>query len=174
MGIIRLTLLTVAGIGGAMLWFGRDEGLPQDRLGYTPRPPEVEATVPAPSPSPAPNATAASAPATVPAPQPTEPEGPAEPATPAPAPLPVAAPAPAPEPAPPASATASLPVLYVTGSRVNMRAAPSTRDGIVASLVRGTAVERLGDAAPGWAEIRVVETGAEGFMASRFLSPERP
>ncbi|MCP5037238.1 MAG: SH3 domain-containing protein [Rhodobacteraceae bacterium] len=68
----------------------------------------------------------------------------------------------------------ALPVLYVTGSKVNMREGPSTGDNIVAALLRGTAVDDLGEAAPGWSAIRVIETGEIGYMATRFLSSEQP
>ena len=43
MRIIRLTVLTVGGLGAAMMYFGRDEGLGGDRLGRDPTP--VVATV---------------------------------------------------------------------------------------------------------------------------------
>ncbi len=167
MGIIRLTLFSMIGIGGAMLWFGRDEGLPEDRLGYVPRTPDVVVTAPIadPEPTPAamptPTAVIASAPEVV-AP---------EPAIVAPEPEPEPTAEPEAETQPP---TPSLPTLFVTGTTVNMRAGTSTREAIVAKLGRGTAVSFLGEAAPGWSEIQVVETGARGFMASRFLSPDRP
>ena len=74
MGIIRLTLFSVLGIGGAMLWFGRDEGLPEDRLGYVPAPPDVVAITPPPAPTPAPTPTpVAAAPAPAPTPPPPAP-----------------------------------------------------------------------------------------------------
>ncbi len=186
MGIIRLTLFTVLGIGGAMLWFGREEGLPEDRLGYTPRPVGAVATAPIGelTLAPAPTLTSVPTPAPVPAPAPTPAPAPApetaSPATsanvapvsvPVGAPAPVAAPVVAPMTAP---APAPAPRLYVTGSRVNMRAGTSTREEILAKLVRGTEVEFLGTPTDGWTEIRVVETGARGFMASQFLSPNRP
>ncbi len=160
MGIIRLTLFAALGIGGAMLWFGREEGLPEDRLGYTPRPVGAVATAPIGEPAPAPASAPVSTPETVP---------PAPSANAVPVSAPVVAPVVAPVTAP-----APAPRLYVTGSRVNMRAGTSTREEILARLVRGTEVEFLGIPTDGWTEIRVVETGARGFMASQFLSPNRP
>jgi hypothetical protein len=65
----------------------------------------------------------------------------------------------------------AVPLLTVTGSRVNMRAGPSTADGVVDSLPRGTLAEALGPAVDGWQEIRDTETGLTGFMAARFLDP---
>ncbi|UWQ17365.1 SH3 domain-containing protein [Jannaschia sp. M317] len=62
-------------------------------------------------------------------------------------------------------------LLQVTGSRVNMRSGPSTSNGVVASLSEGTLAEPLGEPINGWQEIREVETGRTGFMASRFLAP---
>lgn len=149
MGIIRLTLFSVVAVGGAMLWFGRDDGLPDDRLGRDRmEAPAFERPVPV------------AAPVAAPA---------AAPAAPAPPPEPAPPPPPEPDPEP-----VVLPVLYVTGNKVNMRAGPATSHGIVAGLVRGTAVDDLGVAAPGWTQIRVIETGKRGFMAARFLSADRP
>ncbi len=70
MGIIRLTLLTIAGILAAMFYFGRDADLPEDRIGreraaapsvssvppFAPRPAREETpvvTAPEPTPEPA-------------------------------------------------------------------------------------------------------------------------
>ncbi len=161
MGIIRLTLLSVAAVGGAMLWYGREEGLPEDRLGRD-RQTTIEVTEPVQVAAPAPAPTPEPEPAPVPAPEP-EPEI-------------VAAPEPEPEPTPQPEpeTSAVLPVLYVTGSTVNMRAGPTTRDGVVAKLTRGTAVDDLGPATDGWSQIRVIATGKSGFMATRFLSADQP
>ena len=63
------------------------------------------------------------------------------------------------------------PVAEVTGNSVNLRAGPSTRDRVLTALVRGEQVELLGATGDGWAQIRSVSTGVEGFMAVRFLSP---
>ena len=225
MGIIRLTLFTAIGLGGAMLWFGRDADLPEDRLGYAPRRPDVVVTAPV--------ATAqvpvAEAPVTDGAADPGQPVAAAPDNTPAdntlagdtvPASVLPASTLPAstvpgdappdssqpdgsqPENAPPAATgpaiaaaveaaigavpeaetgigaapelPPALPLLYVTGTTVNMRAGASTDNPVVARLPRGTAVALLGAAAAGWSEIEVQETGQRGFMASRFLSSERP
>ena len=61
--------------------------------------------------------------------------------------------------------------MVVTGSRVNMREGPSTRNAVVDSLTRGTVVERIGVAESGWIELRDVATGRTGFMSPRFLDP---
>lgn len=180
MGIIRLTLITAALIWLAMFYFGRDEGLPEDRLG---REPPLVAEVleePAPDPEPAPEVAD-------PAPQP-------ETAEPAAAPQPVvepiaeAEPAPEPEPQPepvvepeptPAPVTVPVPepepqrevVLYVSGRAVNVRSGPSTDFAAITSLTRGMAVVDLGDAGNGWRQIRL-DTGEIGFMSGDFLSPD--
>jgi uncharacterized protein YgiM (DUF1202 family) len=65
----------------------------------------------------------------------------------------------------------STPLGEVTGAAVNLRAGPSTRDPILASLIRGDRVEVIGATDNGWALIRAVSTGVEGFMAARFLMP---
>lgn len=59
----------------------------------------------------------------------------------------------------------------VTGAAVNLRAGPSTAEQVVTALVRGDRVEMLGDTGDGWALVRMVTTGTEGFMANRFLAP---
>ncbi len=178
MGIIRLTLFSTLAIGGAMLWFGRDEGLPEDRLGYVPAPPDVVAITPIP----------ASAPVAV---SPAAPGGSLPtPSAPTPSAELARMPAPAnpsetnvtqeatpelpPAPAQPAPSAPAPPILYVTGTSVNLRAGTSTREAILARLPRGTPVAFLGDAAEGWSAIWVIESGTEGFMAARFLSPDQP
>jgi hypothetical protein len=60
-------------------------------------------------------------------------------------------------------------MLRVTGSRVNLRAGPSTANAVVGSVARGDIVELVGHANDAWAEIRV--DGREAFMARRFLDP---
>lgn len=187
MGIIRLTIISVVGVGGAMLWFGRDEGLPEDRLGRERvAAPAVVVTAPTPTTTPdivvqpvlPPTPTPVPVPAPIPTPVPVVTPTPVP--TPDPTPVPVVAPTPTPDPVPVVPPTpepdpvAILPVLYVTGSKVNMRAGPSTNDGIVAALERGTAVDFQGEVGDGWSQITVINTGATGFMASRFLSPDQP
>ena len=63
-----------------------------------------------------------------------------------------------------------LPVYEVTGSRVNMRAGPSTGHAVVAALGKGTQTQFLGQH-QGWAQIKVIDTGARGFMSVKFLKP---
>ncbi|MCK0169408.1 SH3 domain-containing protein [Jannaschia sp. S6380] len=62
-------------------------------------------------------------------------------------------------------------MLRVTGSRVNMRAGPSTANRVVDSLPQGTLAEPLGPPEGGWQEIRDIATGRTGFMSARFLEP---
>jgi len=192
-----------------MLWFGREEGLPEDRLGREiVATPQTAPSEPAPQPEPAPQTEPAQQPEPAPQPDPAPQPEPEPVPTPAPQPQPEPTPQPEaqPEPEPeletevlPTPETEpetevepeaeaevevepeseptpvpTLPVLYVTGSRVNMRGGPSTNDGIVAALVRGTAVSDLGEVVPGWSAIRVIETGEIGYMATRFLSPDQP
>lgn len=123
MGIIRLTLITAVLIWLAMMYFGRDEGLPEHLIGRdtTPAPAQIVAE-PAPAPAEEPAPRPATAPPPQPQPQPAadatappatpDPAAPAPPlanaleeavsdalATPAPEPEPVAGPASQPEPA---------------------------------------------------------------------------
>lgn len=75
------------------------------------------------------------------------------------------------KPEPITQETASATPLYeVTGSRVNMRAGPSTQHGVVAALGRGTQTLYLGEH-DGWAQIKVIKSGQRGFMAAKFLRP---
>lgn len=76
----------------------------------------------------------------------------------------------APQPAagqPPAGAEG--PILYVTGSRVNMRAGPSTGDAVLTALTAGTAVEALGPTDAAWVNIRA-PGGQVGYVSGQFLS----
>ncbi len=68
-------------------------------------------------------------------------------------------------------ARAARVVWRVAGSNVNFRAGPSTNTAVLAGLVRGDQVEFLADAPDGWAHLRVIDTGLEGYMAARFLEP---
>ncbi|TYB80076.1 SH3 domain-containing protein [Maritimibacter fusiformis] len=202
MGILRLILITLVGIWAAMLYFGRDEGLPETVIGRTPAPePEVVApdatldpgengeviaapdTVPEPEPEPDPPPPADPEVAETPAPPPaTEPEPDPEPepeiaSDPPPAaepevvaePEPEPAPDPEPEPAPEPTET----VLYVTGTKVNVRTGPATVYEVITSLEQGAEVVDLGDAGEGWRLIRL-GAGEIGYMSGDFLSPVAP
>jgi len=58
----------------------------------------------------------------------------------------------------------------VTGSRVNVRAGPGTRFGVVSSLTQGTEVEVLEDAGNGWVRLRATDGDQTGWMADFLLS----
>jgi Bacterial SH3 domain len=177
MGIIRLILITAALIWLAMFYFGRDDGLPSNRLGRTPTPAEIAVTpdaapapVPeAPAPDVAPQSADPVAAAVAEAIEAPDPAPVAEPA-PEPAPAPAATPEPAPQPAAAPDPEPDL-VLYVSGRVVNVRSGPSTTFAAITSLSRGAAVVDLGDAGEGWRQIRV-ETGETGYMSGDFLSPD--
>ncbi len=77
----------------------------------------------------------------------------------------VAAPA-----APAPVATPDLDLRYVAGSRVNMRTGPGTDFGVIDTLPGGTEAEVLSVNADGWANIRIIGTGIEGWMAERLLT----
>lgn len=74
----------------------------------------------------------------------------------------------------PAETTADVLLLYVTGTRVNLRAGPSTDTAIVTALTQGTATELIAEAPDGWYEIRDPASGTSGFMSGDFLSPTAP
>lgn len=71
--------------------------------------------------------------------------------------------------APPAEQAPQGQIRYVTGSRVNLRSAPSTNSAIVGGLSRGDRAELLSDPGEPWVRIRT-ESGVEAWMSSRFLS----
>jgi hypothetical protein len=61
-------------------------------------------------------------------------------------------------------------LLYVTGSRVNLRAGPSTGNAVVGSVSYGDAVEVLDYANDNWAQIRFGDRIA--FMSRNFLASD--
>jgi hypothetical protein len=69
------------------------------------------------------------------------------------------------------SVAETLPVLEVTASAVNLRSGPSTDTQVIGSLSQGMQAELVASLGNGWAEIRVIATGVEGYMAERFLTP---
>lgn len=83
-----------------------------------------------------------------------------------------------PAPAAPVQEVAAEPVavapLYdiraVAGSRVNMRSGPSTDFRVLNTLPRGTEAEVIEVNADGWARVRLMSTGQEGWMAERLLT----
>ncbi len=72
-----------------------------------------------------------------------------------------------------ASAEPEAQTLFVSGSRVNVRAGPATSYSVIDSLGYGTAVELLADADGAWAEIRLPDART-GFMSRNFLAPSLP
>lgn len=70
----------------------------------------------------------------------------------------------------PAGRAAVFPVVEVTGNQVNLHRGPSTADAVVTALVAGTQAELIGMSGDGWALIRAVDTGVEGYMSDRFLA----
>lgn len=177
MGVFKLTFLTVGAMGAAMLHFGRDDNLPADRLGLEPY--VEQATI-------EPVSASVKAPVLVvstrsePVMRPTKAVARTAPRITPPAPDSQAARAIAAAqamaaqghivPAAAKATSAAFETRYVSASAVNLRAGPSTRNGIVGRLTRGTAVLITGDTGNGWSQIKVVDSGKRGFMASRFLS----
>lgn len=71
-------------------------------------------------------------------------------------------------------ATPALPALvYVTGTRVNLRAGPSTDTDIIAALDLGTEARVLSADTDGWYQIEIAG-GLQGYMSTDFLSVDRP
>jgi hypothetical protein len=186
MGIIRLILITAALIWLAMYYYGRDDGLPEARIGRAPDPEPamspieetataddtavggiergartadaLEAAVDEAAQSAASDSGPEPEIVTIPEPEPVIP----------PEPEPVATPESEPETAPD---TATEAVLYVSGERVNVRAGPSTDFAVITALVRGAPVVDIGPAGGSWREIRL-DTGETGYMSADFLSSD--
>jgi uncharacterized protein YgiM (DUF1202 family) len=68
----------------------------------------------------------------------------------------------------------SLDLVYVSGSRVNLRQGPGTDTSVVATLRRGDAAEIIGEAGDGWMNIREVKSGSVGYMSADFLTASQP
>jgi uncharacterized protein YgiM (DUF1202 family) len=58
----------------------------------------------------------------------------------------------------------------VAGNQVNMREGPSTNHPVLATVSRGTQAEVIAVNGDGWARIRLIDSGASGWMAARLLS----
>ncbi len=71
----------------------------------------------------------------------------------------------------PSSQTADAAYVYVTGTRVNQRAGPSTSNAVMGVLSEGTRVEKLREEGQ-WTEIR--SNFGAGWMATSFLSLVAP
>ncbi len=65
-------------------------------------------------------------------------------------------------------------LLYVSGTKVNLRAQPSIGAAVVSRLLKGDAAQVLDDTGDGWLHVRDVSSGDEGFMAEIFLSDASP
>jgi len=63
-----------------------------------------------------------------------------------------------------------LDIRRVAGSRVNMRMGPSTSFDVITTLQRGAELEVLQVNEAGWANVSIVDTGLEGWMAERLLT----
>ena len=61
--------------------------------------------------------------------------------------------------------------VFVTGRRVNQRQGPSTSHAVIGSLAAGARIEFLSQKGP-WTQVR--SNLGDGWMASRFLSSQRP
>lgn len=64
---------------------------------------------------------------------------------------------------------APLDLRAVAGSWVNMRSGPGTNFDVLDTLPGGTEAEVMEVNASGWARIRILSTGEEGWMAERLL-----
>lgn len=80
----------------------------------------------------------------------------------------------APTPAPVARPEAPSDIRYVTARVVNVRGGPSTGHPVIGSLTQGEAARIIHDPGNGWAHILIEGDGIDGYVSTRFLSPETP
>ncbi|MDM7458810.1 MAG: SH3 domain-containing protein [Paracoccus sp. (in: a-proteobacteria)] len=69
------------------------------------------------------------------------------------------------------TAVADGSALWVTASRLNMRAAPNGSANVVAGLDAGTRLEALAPARDGWVNVRAPD-GQSGFVSAQFVSDQ--
>lgn len=62
--------------------------------------------------------------------------------------------------------------LFVTGTKVNVRAGPSTQYRVVGAVVQGDSVELVSYEGNGWARIKIENGEKTGFMSRKFLAGE--
>lgn len=70
-------------------------------------------------------------------------------------------------------ADADTATLYVTGSKVNLRAGPTTNDAVIGTVSLGDAVVSLGSADGGWVNVQT-QDGRIGYLSGSFLSTTAP
>ncbi|SDI73728.1 SH3 domain-containing protein [Aliiruegeria lutimaris] len=63
-------------------------------------------------------------------------------------------------------------MMFVTGTRVNVRAGPSTQYRVVDTVAYGDSVELVAYEGDGWARIRIGNSDMVGFMSRNFLDNE--
>jgi hypothetical protein len=80
----------------------------------------------------------------------------------------------APEPAPEVLAGGEGTIWYVNASSVNVRAEPSTEAEVLGKLGNGEAALMVASIDGEWARIVIQGDGLEGYVATRYLSPEAP
>ena len=68
-----------------------------------------------------------------------------------------------------ASVTSDANLYAVSVNRANMRNRPSKRNGVIAKLERGTAVQLLPSSSGSWVKLRVVETNRVGWISKKLL-----
>ncbi|MDD3581964.1 MAG: SH3 domain-containing protein [Desulfobacca sp.] len=61
---------------------------------------------------------------------------------------------------------------YVAASRVNLRLYPLYSSTVTGTVQLNDTVEKLGDSPRGWVKVRNLRDGAEGWMLTRYISPQ--
>jgi uncharacterized protein YgiM (DUF1202 family) len=71
------------------------------------------------------------------------------------------------------AANANQDYWYVSGSKVNLRQGPSTRNAVVAQVALGTEATVL-DRRDGWMQIETTQNGTSGWIFGKFLNEKKP
>lgn len=70
------------------------------------------------------------------------------------------------------SLSADLDIRIVTGNSVNVRQGPGTGYSVVGQVGRNEQVSVYQDEGTGWVKLISLETGVEGFLYDKFLTPQ--
>lgn len=73
-----------------------------------------------------------------------------------------------------AAAPADANLMFVTAASVNLRGGPSTQNAVVGKVKSGDAVTVTGADENGWVPVLLSDNATRGYLATKFLSPEKP
>jgi len=71
----------------------------------------------------------------------------------------------------PITASADAEIVVITGSRVNLRAAPTTKSAVLGQMTHQMQAAVISRPGGGWVELHHPDSGMTGFIAARFTAP---